>query len=44
MKNPKLNLIIDALLLLCIAAVAGIGLLIKYALVPGVSTLGDLRA
>ena len=35
MKKSKLNLIIDALLLLCLAAVAGIGLLIKYVLVPG---------
>jgi len=31
----KLNLIIDALLLLCIAMIAGIGLLIKYVLIPG---------
>ena len=35
MKKSKLNLIIDALLLLCLAAIAGIGLLIKYVLVPG---------
>lgn len=35
MKKSKLNLIIDALLLLCIAAIAGIGFLIKYVLVPG---------
>ena len=35
MKNSKLNLIIDALLLLCLAAIAGIGLLMKYVLVPG---------
>ena len=35
MKRAKLNLIIDALLLLCIAAIAGIGLLMKYVLVPG---------
>jgi len=35
MKKSKLNLIIDGLLLLCIAAVVGIGLLIKYVLVPG---------
>ena len=35
MKKMKLNLIIDALLLLCIAAIAGIGFLIKYVLVPG---------
>ena len=35
MEKSKLNLIIDGLLLLCIAAIAGIGLLIKYVLVPG---------
>ncbi len=35
MKKPKLNLVIDALLLLCLAAIAGIGLLMKYVLVPG---------
>jgi len=35
MKKSKLNLIIDALLLLCLAAIAGIGLLMKYVLVPG---------
>ena len=35
MTKAKLNLIIDALLLLCLAAMAGIGLLIKYVLIPG---------
>ena len=35
MKKSKLNLIIDVLLLLCIAAITGIGLLMKYVLVPG---------
>ena len=35
MKKSKLNLIIDALLLLSAAAIVGIGLLIKYVLVPG---------
>lgn len=39
-KNPKLNLIIDAPLLLCIAAIVGIGLLIKYVLVPGYQCWG----
>ncbi len=34
-KKAELNLIIDGLLLLCIAASVGIGLLIKYVLVPG---------
>lgn len=35
MEKSKLNLIIDGLLLLCIASIVGIGLLIKYVLVPG---------
>ncbi|MBL7132713.1 MAG: DUF4405 domain-containing protein [Phycisphaerae bacterium] len=35
MIKAKLNLIIDALLLLCLAAIGGIGLLINYVLVPG---------
>ena len=35
MTKAKLNLIIDVLLLLCLASIAGIGLLIKYVLVPG---------
>jgi hypothetical protein len=35
MKKSKLNLIIDAFLLLCIAAIAGIGLLMRNVLVPG---------
>lgn len=35
MKKSKLNLIIDALLLLCIASIAGIGLLMRNVLVPG---------
>lgn len=35
MKKTNINLIIDALLLLCIGAIAGIGLLMKYVLVPG---------
>ena len=35
MRKSKLNLIIDVLLTLCIAAITGIGLLIKYVLVPG---------
>ena len=35
MKKLKLNLVLDALLLLCLAAIAGIGLLIKCVLVPG---------
>jgi len=35
MKKAKINLVIDALLLLCLAAITGIGLLIKFVLVPG---------
>ena len=35
MEKSKLNLIIDGLLLLCIAGIVGIGVLIKYVLVPG---------
>lgn len=35
MKRAKLNLIIDGLLLFCMAALAGIGLLMKYVLIPG---------
>ncbi|MHC4131337.1 MAG: DUF4405 domain-containing protein [Planctomycetota bacterium] len=35
MKKAKLNLVIDVLLLLCTAAIVGIGLLMKYVLVPG---------
>ena len=35
MKKSELNLVIDALLLLGLAAITGIGLLMKYVLVPG---------
>jgi hypothetical protein len=35
MKKANLNLVIDAVLMVCIAAIAGIGLLIKFVLVPG---------
>jgi hypothetical protein len=35
MKKSKVNLVIDALLLLCIAAIAGIGLLMRNVLIPG---------
>ncbi len=35
MIKAKLNLTVDALMLLCLAAIAGIGLLINYVLVPG---------
>jgi len=36
MNKAKINLIIDALMFLCIAGISGIGLLVKYVLVPGV--------
>ena len=36
MIKAKINLIIDAFLFLAVAAIAGIGLLINYVLVPGV--------
>ena len=36
MSKARINLIIDALLLLSIAPIVGIGLLINYVLVPGV--------
>lgn len=35
MSKAKLNLVIDGLLFLNVAAIAGIGLLINYVLVPG---------
>ena len=35
MNKAKLNLVIDGLLFLNAAAIAGIGLLVKYVLVPG---------
>ena len=35
MKKSKWNLIIDAVLLLCTAAIVGIGLLMKYVLIAG---------
>jgi hypothetical protein len=35
MSKAKLNLLVDSLLLVCIAAIAGIGFLLKYVLVPG---------
>ena len=35
MAKSRINLIIDALMLLCIAAIGGIGLLIKFVLVAG---------
>ncbi len=35
MTRSKLNLITDGLMLLCMAAIAGIALLIKFVLVPG---------
>lgn len=39
MTKSKLNLLIEALLLLCLAGIAGIGILIKHVLVPGFQRL-----
>lgn len=33
--KPKLNFVIDSLMFLCMTAIIGIGLLIKYVLIPG---------
>ena len=38
MDKSKVNLIIDALLFLCVMAITGIGLLMKYVLLPGKET------
>ena len=35
MNKAKVNLVIDALLLLCVAGITGVGLLMKYMLIPG---------
>ena len=35
MDKPRLNFVIDALMFLCLAGLAGLGLLMKYVLVPG---------
>lgn len=35
MTKSKINLIVDALMLLCVTAITGIGLLMKFVLVPG---------
>ena len=35
MDKGKINFLIDALMFLCIAALAGIGFLMKYVLIPG---------
>jgi hypothetical protein len=35
MDKPKLNFVIDALMFLCLMAMAGIGFLMKYTLPPG---------
>ncbi|MDD2437275.1 MAG: DUF4405 domain-containing protein [Massilibacteroides sp.] len=36
LEKSKLNLVIDLILLLLLSVIAGIGLLIKYVLVPGI--------
>lgn len=38
MDKSKVNLVIDALMFLCVMAMAGIGLLIKFVLLPGKDT------
>ena len=38
MDKPKVNLIIDALMFLCVMAIAGIGSLTKFILLPGKKT------
>lgn len=38
MDKSKVNLVIDALLFLCVMAITGIGLLMKYVLLPGKET------
>lgn len=35
MNKSKINLVIDGLLLICIAGIGGIGILMRYVLVPG---------
>jgi hypothetical protein len=35
MAKPKFNFVIDALMLLCLMALAGLGCLMKYALPSG---------
>lgn len=38
MNRAKLNFVIDVLMFLCMAAIAGLGFLMKYVLVPGRET------
>jgi len=38
MNKSKVNLIIDGLLFLCVMAIAGIGILMKFVLLPGKDT------
>jgi len=35
MDKPRLNFVLDALMFLCLAGLAGLGLLMRYVLVPG---------
>ena len=39
MDKSKINLIIDAVMFLCVMAIAGIGLLQKFILIPGKNTI-----
>ena len=38
MNKSKVNLVIDAVMFLCVMAITGIGLLMKYVLLPGKET------
>lgn len=38
MDRPKVNLVIDTLMFFCVMAMAGIGLLMKFVLLPGKDT------
>ncbi|MDO8745939.1 MAG: hypothetical protein Q7J76_12610 [Candidatus Brocadiaceae bacterium] len=38
MNKSKISLVIDALMFLCVMAIAGIGFLMKFVLLPGKDT------
>ena len=39
MDKPKVNIVIDALMFLCVTGIAGIGFLVKFVLLPGKQTV-----
>lgn len=39
MNKPKINIVIDTLMFLCVMAIVGIGILIKFILLPGRETV-----